>query len=308
MPPTIDRPLFIVGCPRSGTGLLHQVMRLHPSLAWVTPVSNWICGKPWFRHVPPRLALGLDTLLTRLPAASLPSFLRGPYDGSLEVANLPETHEGHSIWNAYCPDRTHHACSADDVTREAHTGLRDVVRWHLAYHQRPRFLSKTPRSALRVAFLHAVFPDARFVHLVRDGRAVVASILGRRRAAHGTLDRWWGARPPGWEDILSESPVRQAAWMWITFLETFERAAHTLPDAATYTVRYETFTHDPEPTLRALFNWADLDAERLLSSNAAHHLAQIRPSNEAWRTRLTDFQQAELDVLAPTLRRYEYAS
>lgn len=220
---------------------------------------------------------------------------------------MPETHEGHSIWRAYCPDRAHHACGADDVTPAVRSGLRDVVRWHLAYHQRPRFLSKTPRSALRMGFLHAVFPDARFIHLVRDGRAVVASILGRR-AAHGTLEQWWGARPPGWQDVLSEPPVRQAAWMWDTFLEAFESAAHTLPDTATYSVQYETFTHQPEQTLRALFHWADLDAERLLDTTAARHLARIRPSNEAWRTRLSRSQQAELDVLTPTLRRHGYTS
>jgi hypothetical protein len=272
----------------------------------VTPVTNWICGKAWFRRVPPGLARGLDELLVRLPRRAIPPFLRGPYDGSLDVRGMPETREGHSIWNRYCPDRAHHACTASDATPPIREGLRDVVRWHLAYHGRLRFVSKTPRNALRIPFFHAVFPDIRFLHLVRDGRAVASSILKRRLSDHGTLDRWWGARPPGWQAVRSAPPIRQAAWMWTTFLETIEREAERLPEASVHTVTYENLTRHPEETLRGLFDWADLDPEPFFHSDASRHLEKIRPPGDAWAERLTDGQKDQLDVLAPTLEQYGY--
>lgn len=306
MHPAQHRPLIVIGCPRSGTGLLHQVLRLHPALAWVTPVTNWVCGKAWFRRVPPPLARTFEEVVMRLPPRLVPPFLRGPHDGSLEISGLPETREGHSIWNRYCPDRDHHACTADAATPAVREGLRDVLRWHLSYHDRPRFLSKTPRSGLRIPFFHAVFPDAQFLHIVRDGRAVAASILKRRRADHGSIHEWWGARPPGWQDVRSRPPIRQAAWMWTTFLETIEREGRKLPDGSMHRVRYEDFTRAPEATLREIFDWAGLAPGAFFHSDAPRHLRKIHRPPTTWQDRLTGDQRAHLDVLEPMLHHYGY--
>lgn len=306
MPPGVRAPLFVVGCPRSGTGLLHQVLRLHADLAWVTPVSNWICGKSWFRTVPPTAAGSLERGLDRLPRALVPPFLRGPYDGSLNVPGLPETREGHSIWNRFCRSDPDHAMTESDATASIRAEVSDVVTWHLKRHDRPRFVNKMPRHALRLRFLHALFPQARFLHVVRDGRAVAASILKRRRSDYGTTDRWWGARPPGWREHLSEPPIRQAAWMWRTILHAVEQDADALPADALHTVTYERFTREPGETLRAIFTWADLPPERFFDTGATDHLSKIRPARDTWTDRLTSGQQAELARLQPTLERYGY--
>jgi hypothetical protein len=181
-----------------------------------------------------------------------------------------------------------------------------VVAWHLKRHGRPRFVNKMPRHALRLRFLHALFPQARFLHVVRDGRAVAASILKRRRSDYGTTGRWWGARPPGWREQLSEPPIRQAAWMWRTILHTVEQDANALPADALHTVTYEQFTREPEKTLRTIFAWADLPPERFFDTGATAHLPKIRRARDTWTDRLTSDQQAELTQLQPTLERYGY--
>jgi len=272
----------------------------------VTPVTNWVCGKPWFRLVAPRWARLGERLLQRLPTDAVPPFLRGPYDGSLHASDVFETHEGHSIWNRFARTVPHHATTAAAATPDARADLHDVVRWHQRYHGRPRFLSKTPRNALRLPFLHAIFPDARFIHLVRDGRAVAASILKRRKADNGTLDEWWGAQPPGWQDTLSEPPIVQAAWTWETFLATVERDAADLPDGAMTQVTYETFTTEPDATLRRLFDATGLDPDVFFSASTRAHLDAIRPPSGAWRDRLDAEQHRLLTRLTPTLQRYGY--
>jgi len=304
--PTINRPVFIIGCPRSGTGLLHNLMRLHPDFAWITPLTNWICGKSWFRSVPPHLAHVADEVLHHLPPFVRPRFLRGPYDGSVQAAGVLPTHEGHSIWNRFCPRRPHHACRSDAVSPPARSVLRDVVRWHLRYHRRPRFVTKTPRNALRMPFFQAIFPDVQFIHLVRDGRAVAASILKMRRKMYGTVHHWWGARPPGWQDVQADPPIIQAAWMWSSFLETIDQDAARLPHDSVYTLRYEQLTRRPRETMRALFQAVGVAPERFLHSEYDAVVSKIRPPHEGWREQLTDTQKSLLSTIRPKLRAYGY--
>lgn len=306
MNPSTQNPLFIIGCPRSGTGVLHQTLRLHPDLSWITPLTNWVCGKRWFRYVPIPVARSMEKILLHAPNRLVPPFLRGPHDGSLRVPNLPETHEGHSIWNRFCQLDPHHGTDEGKATKEAISELRDVVEWHLRYHNRLHFVSKAPRHALRIRFLRAVFPEARFLHLVRDGRSVVASILARRRTDLGSEHEWWGDKPPGWQDHLSESPVKQAGWTWKTFLETIERDTEGLAETASYTITYEAFTHHPEKTLRSVFRWADIDPDRFLGSKCSMHLSGIRPARRKWTERLSSRQQTELEFISPLLDKYGY--
>ena len=306
-PLSIDRPLFIVGCPRSGTGILHQLVRLHPSVAWITPFSNWICGKSWFRRVPPAGARAAETLLHRMPKRLLPPLLRGPYDGSLNLPNTFETHEGHSIWNRVFRDSSDHHATEEAATSIHRAYLRDVVRWHLAYHDRPRLVWKTPRNVFRLRFLRAVFPSLKVVHLIRDGRAVAASILKRRRHDLGRLDEWWGARPPGWQSMLEAPPIKQAAWTWLQSLEHAREGTARLPNEQSLELRYESLTAEPARTLRTLFAWAELDAEAFFTADRAAQLDQIRPAQPTWTSQLDEEQKALLDdTLRPALRRYGY--
>jgi len=303
---SLQRPIFIIGCPRSGTGLLHHLMRLHKDLAWITPFTSWVCGKRWFDAVPPGLVRPLDHLREKLPDSVLPAFLHGPYDGSLSIPDLLETSEGHSIWNRFCDRTPDDSADADAATPQAVATLRSIVRWHLRYHNRPRFIGKTPRHALRLPFLRAVFPDALFIHLVRDGRAVASSILRRRQASMAPTDKWWGARPPGWESMLDAPSIVQAAWTWQTIVETIERESEA-HEKSTHTVYYESLCRAPKQTLRAVFDVADLNPSGMMNPEAESALSKIRSPHEKWRTGLDKEQLAAIDFLAPLLKRHGYA-
>ena len=305
-PPRMDRPVFIVGCPRSGTGVLHQLVRLHPQVAWITPFSNWVCGKPWFGGVPPRVAWRIEWLLHRLPNAMLPPLLRGPFDGSLGLPSVFETHEGHSIWNRVLPPAGDHRATADDAPPTVRSYIRDVVEWHHRYHERPRLVWKTPRNAFRLPFLHALFPKAYIVHLLRDGRAVAASILKRRRA-NDSLHEWWGARPPGWPSKQSALPIEQAAWTWAQCVSQIRADASLFPDDHILELRYESLLDAPAPALRRVFATAHLDPEAFFTAENRRQLEKVRPPQDTWRSRL-EANQIDLleETLAPTLQQCGY--
>jgi len=302
----MDRPIFIVGCPRSGTGLLHQLVRLHPEVAWVTPLSNWVCGKSWFRAVPPRAAWPVEWALHRTPNALLPRLLQGPFDGSLNVRGVFETHEGHSIWNRALPAAPNDVATEDDVTPRLSAYISDVLQWHRRYHGRPRFVWKTPRNVFRLRFLHALFPRAFVVHLIRDGRAVAASILKRRRE-RGAPDRWWGVRPPGWQSVQSRPPLMQAAWTWAQCVKRVETDASVFPNDHVLDVTYESLTTEPETVLRRVFSSADLTPTPFFTSDRRRQLRKIRPPRHTWQTRLAEEQTDRLqETLTPLLQEYGY--
>jgi len=276
-------------------------------VAWITPFSNWLCGKPWFRRVPPAGARAVEGLLHRMPRRLLPPLLRGPYDGSLGLSHTFETHEGHSIWNRVLGTEGDHRATESDATPERRAYLRDGVRWHLAYHQRPRLVWKTPRNAFRLRFLQAVFPSLRVVHLVRDGRDVAASLLKRRLHDQGRLDQWWGARPPGWTSMLDDAPITQVAWTWRQCLEQVREDASVLGDEQFLELQYESLTAEPSQTLRTLFSFAGLEPEAFFTSDRRAQLDQIRPARSTWPSRLDEQQKARLDdMVRPLLRRYGY--
>ncbi|WP_103028892.1 sulfotransferase family protein [Salinibacter altiplanensis] len=302
----MNRPIFIVGCPRSGTGIFHQLVRLHPQVAWITPFTNAVCGKPWFRRISPPAAWPVEWVLHRLPNAALPPLLRGPYDGSLGLSSVFETHEGHAIWDQALPPAEDHRATAEDVTEDVRTYLRDVVQWHRRYHDRPRLVWKTPKNAFRLRFLRALFPQARIVHLIRDGRAVAASILKRRRAS-GRLHQWWGVRPPGWQSVQSAPPIEQAAWTWQQCIGQIRTDIARFPDEHCLEVHYESFLDAPGRVLRRVFSTAALSPEGFFTEQNRRHLTKVRPPQTTWRTRLRAEQIEHLEeAIAPTLRECGY--
>ena len=116
----LERPIIVIGAPRSGTTMLSNVLSLHSSLGYVDE---------------PRL-------VWRWKNDAKSDMLR-PEDARPEVV-------------AYI-----HAAFAKQVHEQGRT----------------RLLEKTPSNALRMGFVDRVFPDAIYLHILRDGRD---SVLGIR--------------------------------------------------------------------------------------------------------------------------------
>ena len=142
----VDRPIFIVGCPRSGTSLLRDLLHAHPNLAFPTE-SHFI---PVFfkAYGDPRSARDAQKLAAKILA------LRWVRSWKLPLTPAD-----------FAPDKTF---------REL------VIRLYRAYarkEQKPRWGDKTPQYAAELPLLHALFPNCKIIHLYRDGRDVALSYL-----------------------------------------------------------------------------------------------------------------------------------
>ena len=162
-----------------------------------------------------------------------------------------------SIWNSLVPEREDHRLSASDLT----AGLAEPIYAALADARKDLagdvLLEKNPKHVLRIPFLRALFPDAKVLHIIRDGRDVTTSLMFRNRGTN-----WGHLEVPGWRDLLEEYPEAhhiRCAHQWRIAIETARGDAEELPDGSYLEVRYEELVRSPLETLEPVFDFLGLD-------------------------------------------------
>lgn len=190
--------------------------------------------------------------------------------------------------------------------------MRDgVAAHHRRIPRRARLLDKTPPTVLRVPALQAMFPDAVFIHLVRDAPDNIASLLEGR--AHGLGVRDWPKRngvdwhflmPPGWQSHVTQTPVQQFAWQWEVGSGTPLR---DLTDCAR--IRYEDLIRQPEEAVEDLLEYAGLRMSREVLA-ACRAMAPSKhtlsaPAPDKWRARAAEIEPV-LDDLYDLRRQLGY--
>lgn len=123
-----------------------------------------------------------------------------------------------------------------------------------------RWCDKRPMYVRHVPTLLRLFPDAQFIHLIRDGRAAAASLR----------------RMPWFKGDLA-----QAIGTWLLAMEHADQARRALGAARWFDLHYEPVVLDPEPQLRRLcaFLGEDFDAAML---NPAQAKAVVVPERKTW--------------------------
>ncbi len=214
--------VFIVGCPRSGNTLLQRIVDAHPDIAVISQ-TRWIPG--WFEK---RRGLTPEGLVTR----QLVDELLG-YDKFAKLKIGREELEkliGHSEQIPYS---------------EFVAGIFDLY----GQRQGKRLVGdKTPRYARFIRTLHALWPKAKFVHIIRDGRDVCLSVLDWEKADRGP------ARFASW----SEDPVTTVALWWEAYLHLGREAGASLDPGLYHEVRYEALVSEPAKECEKLCSFLDL--------------------------------------------------
>jgi sulfotransferase family protein len=122
---------------------------------------------------------------------------------------------------------------------------------------------KTPDYVRWIELLHGLWPEARFVHLIRDGRDVATS-----------MRQWVKLRPkPGDFDTWPEDPVSTAAWWWEQNVRLGRRPHEALGPELYCEVRYECLVSRPRETSERLADFLNLPFdEAMLQFHQDHGL------------------------------------
>ncbi len=119
------------------------------------------------------------------------------------------------------------------------------------------FLEKTPDHCLYGKLILKTFPEARFINLIRDGRAVVASHL---RSARGWGEKWFSGN------------TDQALEHWIECVYAGRLIRTQVSDPAQYIeLKYEELRENPYKHLSELFRWLNLSYDEAMVSEIISH-------------------------------------
>jgi hypothetical protein len=182
--PPAAPPIFVIGCPRSGTTLVRMILDSHPEIS-----------------------AGEETKF---------------------LSDLERVVGEH--WRLVSQYGYERAWWLDRI-RSFYGGFQED---YMHRRGKRRWAEKTPGYTLHLPFIDELFPDALYVHVIRDVRDVVASHHER-----------WGYR----------SALRVARGVWAKYVSTARSFGRTLPPSRYTEVRYEELVADPERVLRGLFEF-----------------------------------------------------
>jgi hypothetical protein len=184
-------------------------------------------------------------------------------------------------------------------------------------------LDKTCINVMRVPYLHALFPDARFVYIHRDGRDNISSLMdGWLHDGHfalakllgpfpcavnidgGAFREWSFFLPPGWRDY-NEAPLEEVcAFQWRTANRLALEASKHIPAKQWIRLRYEDIFDRPLEMFREVFERLELRFEDAIRRRCATldvrptSIVKGAPKKQKWKEQ----HAAKIERILPSIR------
>jgi len=274
---TDERPIFIVSSPRSGSTLLRLILDAHPRLA--VPPPAWL-----FHYIYPYLYsygnLNVEENLRTLieDALKTPTIEEWPID-----VNINEVHSEMKESNY----------------RELFSALHRI---YARMGGKERWGEKSPRDAFYMSEIKFYYPDAQFIHILRDGRDVAIDLS---------------------ESILWPNTLYASAMMWKDFVTSIEDSAREMGPDVYHIVRYNELCSHPEKTLRQICSFLGEEfRDDMLNHNQTNstkvwaqakvHAKTARPITseyvDMYKSRISEHDCSVLEgIIGDTLRRVGYS-
>jgi hypothetical protein len=279
----IRKPIFLLGLHRSGTTMLQDLLCSLPEMSYITNRMSihpdHICAVEevarWLR---------LDVRGER--------FLR---DGVELTGSSPN--EGVPFWQRWLGedpfDYRYVERRIEDFSADRRAAIFNDIRKILwcFWPRGGRFFSKNPCLLPHVRLLGQLFPDARFIHILRDPRSTAGSMAKfyrltqqqlawiRAHGGHGMYDE----RPympfprlPRLAEYVEQfgpEDIRTTARLWRDGVTLMDEVKHQLP--AFLEVRYEDILANPPGNLQRILDFCELDAS-VKQPEFSRHLAKVR--------------------------------
>ena len=290
---------FIVGTGRCGTNLLNKMLGYHPQITAVTETHF------------------ISTLATRFAGTVL-----SPQD-FWTIIDEHYTSNGQHRW---ADTHLESGGVADkDIFRQqfiekSHTRTSHAacvwLFFEMCYAKTATtphhfFLDKTPQYGLHIQAISRLFPSAKFVHLIRDGRLAAASMVKHK----GISRLIKGGHPDALMDFSYQAQIskiepyqanmEEAILYWEKVVKATQAQAANLPDTQYLELYYEDLIAQPQDTLHRVCNFLEVPF-----TGTWHRKAALLPDPQAFTrecNRLTSDEYISLTNLAKnTLSDHHY--
>jgi len=275
--PRFDRPIIILAAPRSGSTLLYETLSRHPDI--------WALGNE---------SHGEIESLTGLSPAD-----RGYASNALGAADAGP-HIGETIRRIFA-ERMRNNVGTNFALLPASSRPEQV-----------RFLEKTPKNALRVPFLNAIFEDAFFIFLHRAPQPNLASMMeawgSGKFITYRNLPGWRGPPwslllTPDWQKLPPDDLATIVAHQWCAANSAILDGLMRLPTERWCSLSYEEFTASPADAANRLCEFCKLSSASLMDRPENHGLPLSRhtltpPAPDKWLRHKQDIDRV-MDLINP---------
>ena len=269
----IEKPIFIIGIQRSGTTILDSLFSRHRDTAFFEGFCNRYYMTPWKFHLIP---LQIKRYKSRPPST-----------------------EGR-VWRRYFReiDYVDESHATDEIRNYYYSAIKAELRAFRA----KRFVNKNPANCLRLRWINAMFPDAYYILIWRDPRAVVHSIYQK-------MQRYW--------DRETKIEYEHGYKGYVTVKEVFGKDVSKLEACINFynynkkmllqdlpvvsdrltEVKYEEFIQRPREELKRLYEFTGLRWYDELENDVPPVL-QLE-NNEKWRSLAPEERQILENAFPP---------
>src|SRR4051794_1136145 len=288
----ILKPIFIVGTGRCGSTAFHTLLARHPQARGLPGFAEEFPTRPeWNR---------------RAVTAVYNPLVRAVFGKRIKPG------ENYGFWyhHAYGFAEPGRDLVAADVTPRVRKQIRRVFERMVTPTHNRLLIKLTGWS--RIGFLNEIFPDAKFIHIVRDGRAVASSLMHigswQWRGWYGPYSWRYGPLSPEdqeeWE-ASNRSFAVLAGLQWRIHTRAIETARRGVDPQRYFEVRYEDFCDLPVEVYRRVLSFAELPDSSSFDRQVKE--ASIMDMTNRWRGDLSAEQQESLTtLLRHELQLYRY--
>ena len=220
----LNKPIFVVGSPRSGTSILAWCLGHHPNI-FPVPESNWMG----------------DFAVNVAVAHQI-----GSARGDLSILSAMDIRDdeffaafGRSINELVVGHRRHLEINRENSNSPSKVNQRWLEATSMAAGPKTRWVDGTPEYSLHICGLRKLFPQARFVHVFRDVDAVVRSMVNFHRAT-------------GIQLVANEEDAYK---YWLRTVRACLKAEEAYGPHVVYRLRYTTLVENPESALCSLLDF-----------------------------------------------------
>ncbi len=265
----IERPLVILGMPRTGTTLASYLLDQDPRRR---SLLNWEAAE----SVPPPTSASLRTderCITKLQGQheifdmlvdmgiSVPHWEWA--DGPTECIFVQNQDFKAFYWDAFLPGTAYSDWLLECDMSSAYEYEREVLQ--VLQSQAPgRWSLKMPSHAVHIETLLKVFPDVRMVWAHRDPYAALGSLCSAQRQAKGSMTG----------EVDMERIGRNSLVQMRAHIDRASAARDRLGDEPFFDLHYAALVRDPLGELRRLSEWDDLPLIPAVEAAMASYVAE----------------------------------
>lgn len=284
----IKKPIFIIGCPRSGTSLLFTILSESEHLYSLYRESQDIFDSFYLKKKREFKEYFDDALTDKdLNDESMKFMLDEFHRYSLNSRPI-----GYLVREHFLKNKLLNGFAW--LTTKINASLKDL------FLKEYRFVEKTPRNCFRISYINKLFPDAKYIFLKRDGRSNISSLIEgwKREPVYSRIPdankplnikgdkfkKWRYVLPPNWQSYIDKSLEEVCAFQWISSNKSALEGLKIIPQDRVYSISYEDLTKNTEEIVKSLCDFMEIPYTNNLKKFAVKPPVVSTPKNDKPRS------------------------